>query len=342
MVKEFHQTVWDDRLRKDWEAILRLAIMEDLGEAGDWTSRALVPEGAMGRAEVVARQSGVVAGLPAVELTLTAFDSRLRWSPKTEDGQSVVPGQSIGTIEGPARAMLAAERVLLNLLGRLSGIATLTRRYVEAVAGTKAKIYDTRKTTPGWRRLEKYAVRCGGGWNHRGGLDEAVLIKDNHLAIGKKAFSLGAEGENGFAQRAEGDSPIFAAQKSGQSPAQKSGQSPIQRFSPSEAVVLARSFVERHAADPAMPIEVEVDLLEQLDAVLPVRPDIVLLDNMNPAQLREAVAQRDAVHRTIELEASGGVRLETVRQIAESGVDRISVGALTHSAVALDFGLDWE
>jgi nicotinate-nucleotide pyrophosphorylase (carboxylating) len=201
--------------------------------------------------------------------------------------------------------MLAAERILLNLLGRLSGVATLTRQYVEAVAGTKAKIYDTRKTTPGWRRLEKYAVHCGGGWNHRGGLDEAVLIKDNHLVIGEKVAT-------------------FAKQ-----------------FSPSEAVVLARSYVERHAADPTMIVEVEVDSLNQLDAVLPVRPDIVLLDNMSPAQLSEAVARRNAVNPAIELEASGGVHLDTVRRIAESGVDRISVGALTHSAVALDFGLDW-
>ena len=131
----------------------------------------------------MARQPGVVAGLPGVELTLAAIEPRLRWSPQTEDGRPVARGDCVGTIEGPARGLLAAERILLNLLGRLSGIATLTRQYVDAVAGTKARIYDTRKTTPGWRRLEKYAVRCGGGWNHRGGLDQAVLIKDNHLAI---------------------------------------------------------------------------------------------------------------------------------------------------------------
>ena len=205
----------------------------------------------------------------------------------------------------PPADLLAVERILLNLLGRLSGIATLTRQYVDAVAGTKARIYDTRKTTPGWRRLEKYAVRCGGGWNHRGGLHEAILIKDNHLALG--------------AQSSDG----------------------AQRFTPAEAVTRAKQFVQEHAADPGMVIEVEVDTLQQLDAVLPMRPDIVLLDNMSLSQLRDAVSRRDAVDPAIELEASGGVTLATVGEIAATGVERISVGALTHSAVALDIGLDW-
>ena len=301
MVREFHQIVWDACLRQDWEKILRLAVDEDLGPEGDWTSKALLTEDAVGRAMVVARQPGVVAGLPGVEICLAAVDPRLRWLPRAADGQRVQEGECVGALEGPARGILAAERILLNLLGRLSGIATLSRRYVEAVAGTKARIYDTRKTTPGWRRLEKYAVRCGGGWNHRGGLNEAILIKDNHLAIG------GCE-----------------------------------KFTPADAVVRARRFVQEHAADPEMPIEIEVDTLEQLEAVLPARPDIVLLDNMSLPQLREAVARRNTFDRAIELEASGGVNLATVRQIAESGVDRISVGALTHSAVALDFGLDWD
>jgi len=278
---------------------LRLAVAEDLGAAGDWTSNALALEDAAGRADVVARRPGVVAGLPAAAPTLNAFDPRLKWTPQSEDGSPVSPGECVGAIEGLARGILAAERTLLNLLGRLSGIATLTRRYVEVIVGTKARVYDTRKTTPGWRRLEKYAVRCGGGWNHRGGLDEAVLIKDNHLALGAG------------------------------------------RFSPAEAVARARQFVQQQAADPEIPIEVEVDSLEQLDAVLAARPDVVLLDNMAPAQLRAAVARRDAVDPTIELEASGGIDLASVRAIADSGVERISVGALTHSAAALDFGLDW-
>ena len=304
MNKEFRQTVWDDRLEYDCTAILRLALAEDLGGRGDYTTLALVGEDVLSQAAVVARQPGVVAGLPGVKTTLALLDPRLKWSPDTEDGRPIEPGLCVGTIEGPARGLLAAERTLLNLLGRLSGIATLTRQYVDLVARTKARIYDTRKTTPGWRRLEKYAVRCGGGWNHRGGLGEAVLIKDNHLALG--------------AQAADG----------------------TVQFTPADAVLRARQFAgERGDAD--MVIEIEVDTLDQLDAVLPARPDIVLLDNMNPAELREAVARRNAFDAAIDLEASGGINLDTVRAIAESGVERISVGALTHSAVALDFGLDW-
>jgi nicotinate-nucleotide pyrophosphorylase (carboxylating) len=286
--------------------IVRLAIDEDGADLRDWTTQALVAEDAVGRAAVVARQPGVVAGLPAVELILALVASPSRWLRRSEDGRRVEKGECVGMIEGPARGLLGAERILLNFLGRLSGIATLTRRYVDAVAGTKARIYDTRKPTPGWRRLEKYAVRCGGGCNHRSGLDEAVLIKDNHLAIGAQSA----------------DAP--------------------QRYNPAEAVFRAREFVTEHGGDAAMVIEVEVDTLEQLDAVLPARPDIVLLDNMSPAQLSEAVARRNAFDRAIELEASGGIDLSTVRQVANSGVERISIGALSHSAAALDFGLDWD
>jgi nicotinate-nucleotide pyrophosphorylase (carboxylating) len=305
MNKEFRQISWDERLDKDCVAVVRLALTEDLGSRGDCTTLALVGEDAMGRAAVVARQPGVVAGLPGVQTVLTLLDSRLQWTPQAEDGQPIEKGRCVGIVEGPARGLLAAERTLLNLLGRLSGIATLTRQYVDLTAHTKARIFDTRKTTPGWRRLEKYAVRCGGGWNHRGGLDEAVLIKDNHLALG----------------------------------AQASGRA--ERFTPAEAVRRARQFAVQQG-DPQMIVEVEVDTLDQLDAVLPARPDIVLLDNMRPSELREAVARRNAFDPTVELEASGGVNLSTVQAIAESGVERISVGALTHSAVALDFGLDWQ
>ncbi len=197
---------------------------------------------------------------------------------------------------------------MLNLLGRLSGIATLTSQYVEAVAGTGAQIYDTRKTTPGWRRLEKYAVRCGGGHNHRTGLFDAVLIKDNHLALGSRSTGKDAT-----------------------------------RFTPAEAVRRARRFIERSGLPTANStiVEIEVDTLEQLVEVLPAAPDIVLLDNMTPQQLRQAVATRDKIDRSIQLEASGGVNLDSVAAIAASGVDRISVGALTHSAVSLDLGLDW-
>jgi nicotinate-nucleotide pyrophosphorylase (carboxylating) len=221
-----------------------------------------------------------------------------------EDGQLLEPGDSLGQIEGPARGILTAERIVLNALGRLSGIASLTRQYVEAAGETAARIYDTRKTTPGWRRLEKYAVRCGGGCNHRTGLFDAVLIKDNHLALGVE---------------------LSAA---------------ANRYSPAEAVVRARQFTRDHA--PGMIVEVEVDTIEQLADVLPAGPDIVLLDNMTPDQLREAVERRDTLAPQVELEASGGVDLRSVAAIAASGVDRISVGALTHSFTSLDLGLDWQ
>lgn len=299
---------------------MELAIAEDLADVGDWTTQALVPEDAVGRAAVVARQPGILAGGAGVAATLAAIDANLRWTPSVDDGQMLEPGSVIGVIAGPARGMLMAERLVLNLLGRLSGIATLTGEYVAAVASVvpsestaaRARIYDTRKTTPGWRRLEKYAVRCGGGVNHRTGLYEAILIKDNHLAFGAQASVAAAT-----------------------------------QYSVGEAVARARCFVQQHgkqalASDgKAMIVEVEVDTLAQLDEVLPAGPDIVLLDNMPPNILREAVARRDACDRSIALEASGGVNLCTVGDIAASGVDRISVGALTHSAVCLDIGLDW-
>jgi len=186
-MREFAQITWDAPLRDDCRALLALALREDLGGADDWTSSALVPAQAIGRAEVVARRAGIVAGLPAVELLVEMVDARLGWLPAAGDGDPIEPGARIAQIEGPARSLLRAERPMLNLLGRLSGIATLTRQFVEAVSGTKARVYDTRKTTPGWRRLEKYAVRCGGGRNHRTGLFDAVLIKDNHLALGADA-----------------------------------------------------------------------------------------------------------------------------------------------------------
>ncbi len=259
MDRDFHQVAWDETLRTELAEILRLAVWEDLQDEGDWTSRALVPEGVRGTAAVVARQPGVVAGLPAGEMALAAIDPRLHWLPEAQDGQIVGQGDRLAVIDGPARSLLTAERLVLNLLGRLAGVATLTRRYVEMVAGTKARIYDTRKTTPGWRRLEKYAVRCGGGCNHRTGLFEAVLIKDNHLALGAQ-------------------------------PATKENVPPV-RFTAAEAVQRARQYVAQQAPQTGRQriIEVEVDTLEQLAEVLPASPDIVLLDNMHPPQLFEAV-----------------------------------------------------
>jgi nicotinate-nucleotide pyrophosphorylase (carboxylating) len=310
--KEYRQIEWDAALEDDLRQLLRLAVREDLAGEHDWTTFLLVDDAAAARAVVAARSDGVVAGLRAAPILLDEYDRRLRCTRRVEDGEYVSQGTVLAEIVGPARSLLVAERPLLNLLGHLSGIAVLTRRYVDAVAGTRARIYDTRKTMPGFRRLEKYAVRMGGARNHRLGLYDGVLIKDNHLAQGS---------EGGGASR----------------------------FTPAEAVRRARRFVsERMVEEPArrefweaLLIEVEVDRLEQLDLVLPEGPDVVLLDNMPAEMLREAVRRRDAVAPDVELEASGGVNLSTVRGLAESGVERISVGGLTHSAAWWDVGLDW-
>ena len=315
MKKEFQQIAWDERLEDDWHSLLRLAVAEDLGQAGDLTTRALVPDYALGVAEFVARSPGVLAGMAAAEMAAEYVDARLQWTPELEDGSPLAAGDRIAGIEGPADSLLTAERLMLNVLSRLSGIATLTARYVEATADTHARIYDTRKTTPAWRRLEKYAVRCGGGRNHRTGLFEAILIKDNHLALGAQAPLDGSGGSH---------SPSA--------------------YTPARAVRRARRFIETHVPQPSRSeiiVEIEVDTLEQLDEVLTANPDIVLLDNMTPEQLAEAVRHRDAASADTHLEASGGVNLQTVREIALAGIDRISVGGLTHSAVALDIGLDW-
>jgi len=304
--KEFRQTEWDALVEEDCRQIVRLAVREDLERMFDWTTLALVPTGVMGHAAVVARTPGIICGLRAAQLALGEMDQSVEWTSVVDDGAAITAGQTVATISGPARSLLSAERILLNLIGRLSGIATLTRRYVDAVAGTRARIYDTRKTTPGWRRLEKYAVRSGGGCNHRTGLFDAILIKDNHLAL---AAALGES-----------------------------------RLTPGDAVKKAREFVALMASgqgtEPLI-VEVEVDSLTQLDDVLPAGPDIVLLDNMSLEHLREAMKRRDAQAPAVELEASGGVNLQSVAAIAATGVDRISSGALTHSAVALDVGLDW-
>jgi nicotinate-nucleotide pyrophosphorylase (carboxylating) len=277
--------------------LVDLALQEDLGTSGDLSSQAVIPVALAGRAMFVARAEGVLAGLPAVALVAAAVDERLVLEPQTSDGCRVRPGTALAAVSGPMRGILAMERTALNFLQRLSGIASLTRRYVDAVAGLKVQILDTRKTTPGWRLLEKYAVRCGGGHNHRLGLYDGILIKDNHLA----------------ALARERPATIAAA------------------------VELARAVADVRG----VAVEIEVDNLEQLDEALACRPQIVLLDNMGPDQLRETVRRRGQVAPEVLLEASGGVNLATVRAIAETGVDRISVGALTHSAVALDVALDY-
>ncbi len=276
--------------------LLTLALSEDFGEIGDLTGQAVIPDAMEGCAQIVARKSGVLAGLPVIDSLLEyTHDPLLEFTPQANDGDALTPGMILGQLEGNMRSILAYERTILNFLQRLSGIATLTHTYVELVKDLPCQILDTRKTTPGWRILEKHAVRCGGGTNHRMGLYDGVMIKDNHLA----------------ALRNEPDSI-------------------------SQAVQMAKA---RYGA--RVPIEIEVDTLEQLEQALPANPDIVLLDNMTNDQLRSAVQRRDAVAPDVLLEASGGVTLDTLRGIAETRVDRISVGALTHSAIALDIGLDY-
>lgn len=271
------------------EDAIRAALAEDLGRAGDITTQATIPASASARAVIAAREAGVVAGLPLARAAFAQLDRRVVFETAKEDGDRVAPGDVVARIEGPARAVLSAERVALNYMGRLSGVASLTARYAERIAHTKAKVCDTRKTTPLLRAFEKYAVRCGGGANHRFGLDDAVLIKDNHVAV------------------AGGVAPALRA---------------------------AKSF-----AGHLTKIEIEVDSLDQLQEALAEGADVVLLDNMSPDQLRRAV---EMVAGRMICEASGGVTLATIAAIAETGVDLISVGALTHSAPVLDLGLDIE
>ena len=267
--------------------IVRAALAEDLGRAGDITSQACVPAEARLSVIWAARRPGVLAGLDCARLALAELAPEARFNALARDGDTLSPGQVLARAEAPARAVLAAERTGLNLMGRLSGIATLTRAYVEAVAGTGVRITDTRKTTPGLRQLEKYAVRCGGGVNHRFGLDDAILIKDNHVAA--------CGGIRPALERA------------------------------------------RAAAGHLVKVEIEVDGLDQLAEALPLSPDVIMLDNFSLSDLRKAVAMTAG---RVTLEASGGVDLKTVRSIAETGVQVISVGALTHSAPGLDIGLD--
>jgi len=268
------------------EPVVRAALAEDLGRAGDITSAACIDADARLSCTFSTRTAGVVSGLDCARLAVLALDPHATFAAVASDGDQLQRG-AIARVSANARALLSAERTALNLLGRLSGVATLTRAYVDAVAGTGAVITDTRKTTPGLRALEKYAVRCGGGVNHRFGLDDAILIKDNHVAA---AGGVGA------------------------------------------AIRRAKA-----AAGHLVKIECEVDSLAQLDAALAEAPDVVMLDNFSLADLAVAVARAEG---RVTLEASGGVNLETVRAIAETGVAVISVGALTHSAPVLDIGLD--
>ena len=288
-----------EREKSDLQRLLCMARDEDLG-AGDVTS-AMLPATLTASARFVAREPLVVCGLALLETIAEGYDPGIRTRVHVVEGQSVGSGEALAEWSGPARSILSAERVALNFLQHLCGIATVTRRYLEAISGSNAGIYDTRKTTPGWRHLEKYAVRCGGGRNHRAGLYDAVLVKDNHLA------ALSSAGE---------DDPLSAL-----------------------SAALSKS---RIGLSEGGFVEVEVDTLEQLARALTLDVDVILLDNMAPDKLRRAVEMRDeaASTRRIELEASGGITLDTVSAVAKTGVDRISVGALTHSAKAVDIALD--
>ena len=282
------EPLWPDEIRRAVQA----ALAEDVG-GGDVTTLATIPENTTARAAMIAREPLTVAGLEFAEAAFREFDSSVLVARAATDGERVDARAVLLHVTGPAQALLTAERVALNFVQRLSGIATLTARFVEAIQGTRAQILDTRKTTPGWRRFEKYAVACGGGRNHRLNLHEQVLIKDNHLA----------------ALRDEKPNPIAAA--------------------------IARARIRW----PKVPVEVEADGLEQVAQAVEAGADIILLDNMNLEQLRAAVK---LVAGRAQTEASGGVNLQTVRAIAETGVDFISVGALTHSARAVDIALDFQ
>ena len=271
------------------QAVTR-ALAEDLGRAGDITSIATVPEDTRGRALLVARKAGVISGLPLVEASFRRLSPQIAIAAAARDGEAMAAGAKLMTIEGDARAILSAERTALNFIGHMSGIATATAEFVKRIARTKARIICTRKTTPGLRALEKYAVRCGGGFNHRFGLDDAMLIKDNHIAV--------AGGIEAVLKRA------------------------------------------KETAGHLVKIEIEVDSLKQLEEVLAVGlADVVLIDNFDLESMRRAVAM---VRGRLVIEASGGITLSSAAAIAETGVDYLSSGALTHSVQNLDIGLDIE
>lgn len=278
------------------EHLATLSLQEDLQDRGDLTSEATIPEHLSATVRIVARQHGILSGIGVVPLVFRHLPGKVRSEDFVCDGDEVLAGTVIAELHGPVRTLLTGERTVLNFLTHLSGIATRTAEFVHAVRGTSAQILDTRKTLPGYRLLQKYAVRCGGGHNHRIGLYDGILIKDNHLAARGTASCAGA-------------------------------------------VQAAREYLRgQHLS---VPVEIEVDTLEQLRDALSELPELVLLDNMSPEMLSQAVSIRNDISPGTRLEASGGVTLHTVRAIAETGVDRISVGSLTHSSPALDVAFDW-
>ena len=289
----------EDTFRSDEQSaagtLIGLALAEDLGSAGDLTCAALIRSEERAAVHVVARTDGVLAGSPVGRLVFARLDPTVQWEAHRRDGDAIERGTAVATVSGPLATLLTGERTMLNFMTHLSGVATITRRFVDAVRGSRATILDTRKTLPGWRALEKYAVRCGGGTNHRQGLYDGVLIKDNHLAAWTELASIALAVETA-----------------------------------------------RQRSPAGLSIEVEVDTLPQLEDALRGHPDIVLLDNMDLDSLRASVRLRDRLAPHVLLEASGGVTLATVAEIAQTGVERISVGGLTHSAPALDLAFDWK
>ena len=300
---------WNELSEAECRRLVEMALAEDLGrsdQAGfDCTTSAIVDPTLPGKAAFVSREKGVVCGLKPAQIVVEEFPSDLQLDVLIDDGGSLEPGSQIAIIEGRAADILTAERTILNFMGRLSGISTLASQFVAKTHGTSARILDTRKTTPAWRHLEKYAVVCGGAHNHRIGLYDAMLIKDNHLAFAEEHV----------------DNPIATA------------------------VARARNWIVENAQ--RLPhgtntiVQIEVDRLDQLEQALNLPVDIILLDNMSPQLMARAVALRNERAPQIQLEASGGINLQTVERIAKTGVDRISAGAITHSAVNFDIGLDW-
>ncbi len=306
--------MFDEPTRLDALQLVSLALKEDLnaasiGEGIDCTTGSLVDDSRTATAHFVSRAEGIVCGVGVCQLIVEQLATQLSLKTHLSDGDRVQPKQVIATLSGSAREILMLERTCLNFMGRLSGVSSLTQKYVAAIESTPAQVYDTRKTTPGFRRLEKWAVACGGGQNHRMGLYDAVLIKDNHLAFFESVVQ------------------------------DKSQTIP-------QAIAAARRWIEQH--EESLPnglkttVQIEVDSLDQFQIALSTPCDMVLLDNFEIGQLRAAVELRNQRVPHLELEASGGVNLSTVRAIAETGIERISVGALTHSAINFDIGLDWD
>ncbi len=323
LTQDYTQLTWNEAVEHTARTLIRLAWQEDLQGQTDWSTWSTVPSDLNATARIVSREAGVICGLkllPMIQAEMAESSdpsttpageegsTRGRWRLTASDGDRVAPGSVVARWEGAAADLLTMERIALNFLGRLSGIATQTRHFVDAVTGTGAAIYDTRKTTPGWRLLEKYAVRCGGGRNHRLALSSAVMLKDNHLA-------------------SRDGGPTAPADR-------------LRQIIGDARRKLQAARVEG-TLNQELIFEVEVDSLSQLAIVLKEDVDLILLDNMTLHDLRQAVTMRVSSGRNLPLEASGGISLANVAQVASTGVDRISVGSLTHSVTALDLGLDW-